>query len=269
MCAQVCLVDRTLVNRLDVDDASAVAATRALLLGRDSAGRWHYRFDSLEGRVYQLDVPWSLKSLRRPTEAVRHIVAVGEWIEVEVAIEIEGEAEATGVEWRGAEVRRLLPGGKGRFVACVNGPDGEPDEDFKEVFTAPQKDKEWRKSLSASAKKKKERAERLERERLVRARARVAVECAGVGGVGCVRAWWWWCGWKGERGGGGCVVRGSWCRAWWGRGGALQRATVCPPRLTVAPRLPPAGAREGGAAGGGAGAGGVGGAARGEGEGEG
>ena len=39
------------------------------------------------------------------------------------------------------------------FLCAHDSNNCEPDEDFKEVFTAPQKDKEWRKSLSASANK--------------------------------------------------------------------------------------------------------------------
>lgn len=124
--------DNVIYKRMD---PPAIEHTRAELLGKDSSGKWYYYLRGLERRVYTMASPWK----PRPLPEVPHLVRVGERVEVEVE-EKKGE-----IEWRQGEVRALLGGGKGRFSVCVDGKDGEPDEEFIEVFTAPLMGVEWRK----------------------------------------------------------------------------------------------------------------------------
>ena len=144
---QVLVEDRDIWKRMEPAD---IAGQRASLLGRDASGRWHYALAALESRVYSLASTWQKKPLPTPP----HLVRVGERVEVEVA-----EKELS-IEWRGAKVLELLPGGKGRFVVMVDGVDGLPDEDFIEVFTTPLLDKEWRKMPKKEVKPKEVREER-------------------------------------------------------------------------------------------------------------
>lgn len=140
---QVLAEDKDIWKRMD---PSEVSAQRAALLGKDSAGRWHYHLPALQDRVYSLASPWRPKPLPPPP----HLVRVGERIEVEVR---ESDKDAT-VEWRGAKVLELLAGGNGRFTAMVDGTDGLPDEEFIEIFTSPLLDKEWRKVAKKEPAKK-------------------------------------------------------------------------------------------------------------------
>ena len=81
----------------------------------------------------------------------------GEIVEVEVEETRDGEQT---VEWRQAQVRRIIPGASGRFTACVLLENGDPDEEFVECFDAAQKDSEWRKVRSKAeiAREKREAA---------------------------------------------------------------------------------------------------------------
>jgi len=144
---QVLETDRDCYKRME---PSEVELTRPQMLGRDASGRWYYFFsgltsDAAEGRLYTLSSPWKAKA----QPPVPHLVRIGERVEVEVE-EVKGQ-----IEWRLASVLQLLDGGKGRFLVMVDGADGEPDEDFIEVFTAPLVGKEWRK-LPPMEKKAKE-----------------------------------------------------------------------------------------------------------------
>jgi hypothetical protein len=100
-----------------------------------TAARTSVRVQALESRVYTLTSPWRQK----PLPPFPHLVRVGERVEVEV------EETKGAIEWRQATVAELLGGGKGRFSVVVDGPDGTPDDDFVEVFTAPLMGTEWRK----------------------------------------------------------------------------------------------------------------------------
>jgi len=86
-------------------------------------------------------------------------VQAGETVEVEVE-------EGGQVEWRPAQVRRIIPGASGRFTACVLLDDGNPDEEFVECYDAAQKDAEWRKVRSKAeiAREKREAAAAAKRE---------------------------------------------------------------------------------------------------------
>ena len=140
---QVLVEDRDIWKRMEAAD---IAAQRASLLGRNAAGRWHYGLAALGSRVYSLASPWQKKPLPMPP----HLVRAGERVEVEVA------EKDRPIEWRGARVLELLPGGKGRFVVMVDGVDGAPDEDFIEIFTSPLIDREWRKMPKKEVKPKEE-----------------------------------------------------------------------------------------------------------------
>ena len=166
-------------------DRAAQEAFKAKLLGRDAPGRWHYHFPSLDSRVYTMASAWKAA----PLPPIPHPVKVGERIEVEVEEKRDGRSV---VEWRTAEVMHLLAGGKGRFSAVVQTPEGEWDwvrrralslcgsaaftdrgrfhtstsprpllpQDFVEHYTAPLVNVEWRKvepppKPAASHKKRK------------------------------------------------------------------------------------------------------------------
>ena len=61
------------------------------------------------------------------------------------SVEVEVTDDNKQPVWRGARVETLLVGGKGRFVAMIDGEDGKPDEEFLETYTSMLLDKEWRK----------------------------------------------------------------------------------------------------------------------------
>lgn len=144
---RACLLHGIAEQMLDTDRdvykrmaPAEIELARPQMLGRDSNGRWYYHFalltsDAPEGRLYTLTSPYRPK----PQPPVPHLVRVGERVEVEVE-EVKGK-----IEWRQASVLELLAGGKGRFSVMVDGADGQPDEEFIEVFTAPLVGKEWRK----------------------------------------------------------------------------------------------------------------------------
>ena len=144
---RACLLHGIAEQMLDTDRdvykrmaPTEIELARPQMLGRDSNGRWYYHFalltsDAPEGRLYTLTSPYRPK----PQPPVPHLVRVGERVEVEVE-EVKGQ-----IEWRQASVLELLAGGKGRFSVMVDGADGQPDEEFIEVFTAPLVGKEWRK----------------------------------------------------------------------------------------------------------------------------
>ena len=131
---QVLQEDKDIHKRME---PQAISDQRANLLGKDQSGRWHYHLPTLEDRVYSMASPWQPK----PLPAHPHLVRPGDRVEVEV----NSEEEKGKIEWRGAKVLELLPGGKGRFRVMVDAPNGEPDEEFIETFTSPLMGKEWRK----------------------------------------------------------------------------------------------------------------------------
>ena len=159
LCEQLLKLDRS-VALVDAEDPS-----KARFLGRDSGGEAYFHFGAPFGRLYALSdkrLPTSHKeSCARAPDG--HLVHEGEVVEVEVEEARDGE---TTVEWRQAQVRRIIPGASGRFTACVLLEDGNPDEEFVECYDASQKDAEWRKVRSKAeiAREKREAAAVAKRE---------------------------------------------------------------------------------------------------------
>ena len=123
LCEQLLKLDRS-VAQVDADEPS-----KARFLGRDSSGEAYFHFGAPFGRLYALSdkrLPTSHKeSCARAPDG--HLVQEGEIVEVEVEETRDGEQT---VEWRQAQVRRIIPGASGRFTACVLLENGDPDEEF-------------------------------------------------------------------------------------------------------------------------------------------